>query len=155
MKIVTATGFSPRRPSRRSASRRINARYTHVIIGVLLALLALDVMAATDSDVYRLKSEVAQLRNQVRSLERQVRQLEEQMRQVRDRQPMPANMIPTSPWQELRVGMGKAQVRYLLGEPTEADARAGVDVGKDVWQYTERGHVEFDAAGRVSRWKTP
>ncbi|MCZ6870610.1 MAG: outer membrane protein assembly factor BamE [Gammaproteobacteria bacterium] len=124
-------------------------------IFALLALLALDAMAATDSDVYRLKSEVSQLRSQVRSLERQVRQLEEQMRQVRDRQPILANKMSTSPWHQLRVGMSKDQVTSLLGEPTEEDAGAGVDVGKDVWQYTERGHVEFDAAGRVSRWKAP
>ena len=77
------------------------------------------------------------------------------MRQVRDRQLIPANKISTSSWHQLRVGMSKAQVTFLLGEPAEEDAGAGVDVGKDVWQYTERGHVEFDAAGRVSRWKAP
>ena len=121
------------------------------VSGALLALLALNATAATDSDVYRLKSEVAELRNQVRVLEQQMRQLEAQFRQVRGRQPTPATIIPSSPWHQLRIGMSKTQVTILLGEPTEEDMGAGVDV----WEYTERGHVEFDASGRVSRWKTP
>ena len=123
-----------------------------VFICAMLALFSHNATAATDSDVYRLKSEVAQLRSQVRILEQQVRQLGAQMRQARDRQPIvPAAIIATSPWHQLRLGMSKSQVSILLGESTDQEAGAGVDV----WHYTQRGHVEFDAAGRVSRWKTP
>lgn len=126
---------------------------THMPATVLtvLMLVPLGTAAATDPEVYRLKSDVAQLRNQVRDLEQQVRQLEAQMRQVRVQPSVPAPGIALSPWHQLQIGMSKSQVAILLGEPSDQDAGSGVDV----WYYTQRGSVEFDAEGRVSRWKMP
>ncbi|MEE9254006.1 MAG: outer membrane protein assembly factor BamE [Pseudomonadales bacterium] len=123
----------------------------HLVTLVLATLIALDCMAATDPDIYRLKSEVAQLRNQVRYLEQQVRMLEAQMRQQRSQPIPPAPIIATSPWHQMRTGMSKDQVTLLLGEPTEQD----FDADGGVWCYTRHGRVEFDSTGRVSRWETP
>lgn len=109
----------------------------------------LHVDAATDPEVYRLKSDVAELRNQVRNLEQQVRALESQMRQQRSQPMAPAPVLSTSRWDQLRIGLSKEQVTSLLGEPAERNA------GGDVWYYVTRAHVEFDTAGRVSGWKAP
>jgi outer membrane protein assembly factor BamE (lipoprotein component of BamABCDE complex) len=50
---------------------------------------------------------------------------------------------------ELRAGMSKAEVRAILGNPTEITQEEGVDGRVDTWSYGGSRTVQFDANGHV------
>jgi len=51
--------------------------------------------------------------------------------------------------QELRAGMSRAEVRAILGSPSEIKQEEGVDGRVDTWSYGASRTLEFDASGRL------
>ncbi len=66
----------------------------------------------------------------------------------------PAPVMPSAAaWDQLRIGIGKAQVTKTLGKP----GKRRVGTMSEVWYYPDLdgGSVEFDRDGRVAGWTTP
>jgi len=60
-----------------------------------------------------------------------------------------AGQAPASAPRELQAGMSKAEVREILGNPSQITQEEGVDGRVDTWQYGKSETLQFDAGGHL------
>lgn len=57
----------------------------------------------------------------------------------------------TAAWRSLSIGMSKAQVKRLLGDPD----RVSIILGSYQWEYSGFANVQFDRDGNLHEWSEP
>ena len=59
--------------------------------------------------------------------------------------------IDKAPWRSLQKGMGKDEIRKVLGEPDRID-QLGT---REIWYYTGGGQITLDETGAAVSWSEP
>lgn len=120
------------------------------MVGVL-ALLVLPVqpIPAQESEVLQLRGKIIELEGRLKQLEGL---LEECKRSQKEGPIGEYGWQSKKNWRELEMGMSKAQVGSILGEPTKV-----IPGVKTLWYYPNiyGGYVSFDKNGKLSGWNEP
>ena len=100
---------------------------------------------------------VAKLEKRIIELELRVAKLERLLATTQSEPPTqikPGNYRNKANWRRLQLGMTKAQVKAILGDPPR---RRVMPPGFDYWYYPDvlGPHVLFDTSGKLMGWDEP
>jgi len=114
----------------------------------VIILLSSSLFSDQSSDIKKLEARIIELEKRVEKLEALIENSGKSKIEVTDK------WKNRSLWRQLKVGMTKSQVRYLLGEPRKIDGGSILTY----WYYSKQGwhsEVTFDDNGRIYGWTEP
>ncbi len=123
----------------------------------LLTLCLTAVFVAFSAQEMQAEDRVSKLEKRIIELELRVAKLEKLLSATQSEptiQIKPGNYQKMANWRRLRVGMTKAQVKAILGDPPR---RRVSPIGFDYWYYPDElgARVQFDRSGKLSGWDEP
>lgn len=101
-----------------------------------------------EKKINQLEEKVKELEESIKELNGKIQKLEKTIRSL-EIYTKPASSLPPdiSDWEKINRGMGKKEVRDLLGDPEEILSH--IRGGGEVWYYYRRGSITFDGNGKV------
>ncbi|MDD4857300.1 MAG: outer membrane protein assembly factor BamE [Candidatus Krumholzibacteria bacterium] len=128
-----------------------------VAAACLIVLILSGALCAHDGPNKILAEKIAELEARIKVLEARISQLEIEISRLSGRPVAPTVPGPNmgANWRELRMGMTKADVRELLGEPDDIPMNSYLEVWDYSRSYGGYCSVTFDENGRVESWNGP
>ena len=123
----------------------------------LLTLILTVIFVAFSAQEMQADDRVLKLEKRIIELELRVAKLEKLLSRTQPDPPIqikPGNYRNRANWRRLKLGMTKAQVKAILGDPPR---RRVMSPGFDFWYYPDvlGPQVQFDMSGQLSGWTEP
>ncbi len=123
----------------------------------LLTLTLILIFVAVPAREMQADDRILKLEKRIIELELRVAKLEKLLSATQSEpsiQIMPGNYEKMANWRRLKLGMTKAQVKAILGDPPR---RRVFPPGFDYWYYPNEtaAQVQFDMSGKLSGWQEP